>query len=293
MSWYSGLEEICRADVPLRDYTWFGLGGPARWFFTPRTEEELSMLRLRCAEQDVPWCLLGSGTNILVREEGFNGAVIKLTGDDFCSFGGAGTRVHAGAGADFPKLVKHTVESGLAGLENLAGIPGTVGGAIRMNAGGRYGDISQYVCNVHVMRPDGRVRTRSADEMEFAYRSCKLDGAVVTSVTFLLEQSDRGAVRKRFREIWSEKSARQPTLAAKSAGCIFKNPAGHAAGALIDQVGLKGQRCGGAEISPKHANFIVAHPGATARNVLDLIVLARDRVRKETGLELELEVEIW
>jgi UDP-N-acetylmuramate dehydrogenase len=129
--------------------------------------------------------------------------------------------------------------------------------------------------------------------MGFGYRTSKLDGGVVLGATFALQPADPQATLDRFRRIWHEKAESQPAVSARSAGCIFKNPPGQAAGALLDQAGLKRRRCGGAEVSPKHANFIVAHPGATAQNVLDLIALAREAVRKRTGIVLELEVEIW
>lgn len=293
MNWLSGLEEICRPDARLCEHTWYGLGGPARWLLTPRDEEELAVVLRRCVEHNVAWRLLGQGANVLVRDQGIDGAVIKLAGPTWERVRFDDPRVHAAAGVDFTSLVKETVQRGLVGLEKLAGIPGTVGGAIRMNAGGRYGSIGQYVRDVRLMGPDGRVRLRTAEELGFEYRSSKLDGGVVTAATFELTPGDPHAALERFSRIWNEKHASQPAVSAKSAGCVFKNPAGHAAGALIDQAGLKGHRRGGAEISTRHANFIVAHAGAKAQDVVDLIVLAKDRVRSETGIELELEVEIW
>jgi UDP-N-acetylmuramate dehydrogenase len=201
--------------------------------------------------------------------------------------------VHAAAGVDFPRLVRQSLEQGLVGLENLAGIPGTVGGAIRMNAGGRHGCIGQYVHVVRLLGRDGQAVTRSAGEMGFGYRTSNVNGYVVTGVTLQLQPGNHEAAMARFRAIWNEKYSTQPPVSAKSAGCVFKNPPGHAAGKLIDEAGLKGCRRGAAEISPQHANFILAHPGATAQNVLDLIALAQARVRSAAGIELELEIEIW
>jgi|YNPBryantNP2012_1023418.scaffolds.fasta_scaffold07826_4 UDP-N-acetylmuramate dehydrogenase len=293
MNWYSGLEDICRPDVPLSEHTWYGLGGPARWLLTPRDEDQLAEILRRCARHGIGWRILGRGANVLVRDDGVDGAVIKLIGSHWESFTVDTPRVRAAAGVDFPRLVQHTVNAGLAGLENLAGIPGTVGGIIRMNAGGRYGTISQYVHAVRLVRADGTPEVRSAAEMGFGYRTSGVGDAVVVEATFVLTPGDPQEVAARFRRIWQEKAASQPAVAARTAGCVFKNPPGHSAGALIDQAGLKGCRRGQAEISTKHANFIVAHAGATARDVLDLIALARETVARRTGITLEPEIEIW
>lgn len=291
MNWFSGLEGVCRLDVPLAEHTWYGLGGPARWFFTPHTEDELGAVLQRCAQHAIPWRVLGRGANVLVRDQGFPGAVIKLAWD--LTDLNDPQAVRAAAGTDFTSLVKATVERGYGGLEHLAGIPGSVGGIIRMNAGGKYGYVAQYVRAVQLMTPEAQVLTRRPEELGLGYRSSQLNGAVVIAATFRLEPGDREAIRARFQEIWREKHAAQPSVSAKSAGCIFKNPPGHAAGKLIDEAGLKGHRCGGAEISTKHANFIVAYPGATAQDVLNLIEVAKERVLRSAGVELELEVEIW
>ncbi|TWT45349.1 UDP-N-acetylenolpyruvoylglucosamine reductase MurB [Phycisphaerae bacterium RAS1] len=313
MTLFAGLESIVRPDVPLRNYTWYGLGGPARWFATPRTDAEAVEVLARCGEGGVPWRVLGRGANLLVRDEGVDGVVLTFCGEiegppaaalagasrsDRTAFapGGVrvdGARVWAGAGADFTKLVQHCVNRGLAGLENLAGIPGSMGGIIRMNAGGKHGSISQYVRRVRVLEADGRIDHRDAAAVGFAYRKTDLAGAVVLAAELELSESNPAALTRRFREIWLEKASQQPAVSERSCGCVFKNPPGQAAGALIDRAGMKGQRVGGAEISRRHANFIVAHNGATAKDVLDLAAVARDRVRSETGVELEFEVEIW
>jgi UDP-N-acetylmuramate dehydrogenase len=294
MNWFSGLEGMCRTDVLLSEHTWYGLGGPARWFFSPENEERLGAVVRRCIEHAIPWRILGRGANIVVRDAGFAGAVITLEGQRWETIAFDNPRaIAAGAGADFPRLVRETIERGFVGLENLAGIPGSVGGVVRMNAGGRHGSISQYVEAVQVLGTDGVVSTRSAAEIGFGYRTSKLDGGIVTGVSLRLERGDADAARVRYREIWNEKYTTQPPVSAKSAGCIFKNPPGQAAGKLIDQAGLKGTRRGGAEISTRHANFILAYPGAKAQDVIDLIELARERVQREAGVALELEVEIW
>lgn len=293
MSWFSGFEKIVRADVPLRDFTWYRLGGRARWFCEPRDEAELARLFARIRAAEVPWRVLGGGANVIVRDQGFEGAVIHLRGPAFERVEIQDQTVRAGAGADLPKLIRTTLKQGLVGLEVLAGIPGSVGGVVRMNAGGRYGAISQFVREVRLLDTDGVLVTRGAGALDFAYRQSNLAGRIVVSVTLTLHFGDADAALARHREIWNEKYETQPPLAARSSGCVFKNPAGHAAGRLLDQAGLKGVRVGGAEISTQHANFIVAHDGATADDVLHLIEFAKQRVREDTGIELESEVEIW
>ncbi len=293
MSWWSDFAPIVEPDVPLAPLTWYRLGGAARWMVCPRDAGELGRVLARLGSAEVPWRVLGRGANVLVPESGFDGAVIRLVGAEWTGIVIGEAGAHAGAGADFPKLVRQTVEHGALGLEGLAGIPGTVGGAVRMNAGGKYGYIGARVRKVGVVRPDGVAEERDAAQLGFSYRHTELDGAVVTGVWLDLEAGDPQVGREQYRAIWQEKHADQPALAARSAGCIFKNPAGAAAGALLDQSGLKGTRVGGAEISSRHANFILAHPGATADDVIQLISLAKERVRNRMGFELELEVDIW
>ena len=293
MSWFSGFESIVRTDVPLREYTWYKLGGPARWFCEPRDEDELATLLKRALENDIPWRILGGGANVIVRDTGFDGVVFHLCGPPFERVEFDGEIVRAGAGADFPKLISAALKRNLVGLEVLAGIPGTIGGAVRMNAGGRYGEIGRFVRDVHLLDLDGQMVTRAASEIGFAYRHTNLDDRIVLGVTLKLVHGDGAQALQRYREILTEKQRDQPPLAARSAGSIFKNPSQQPAGRLLDQVGLKGVRVGGAEISTRHANFILAYDDATADDVLNLIQLAKERVRQATGIELEPEVDIW
>ncbi|MBN2445153.1 MAG: UDP-N-acetylmuramate dehydrogenase [Phycisphaerae bacterium] len=293
MTWYADFAAICQPDAPLAEHTWYGLGGPARWLFTPRDEPELVALLACCQASQVPWHILGRGANVLAHDAGVDAAIIKLSTPAFQQVTWDGERICAGGGADFTTLVKDAVDRGRAGLEGLAGIPGSIGGVIRMNAGGRYGQIAHVVESVRLLQPDGQVVERPRAEIDFAYRHTDLRGAIVLAATFALQAGSRIALQHEYQRIWKEKRAAQPTLAARSAGCIFKNPTGRSAGMLLDQAGLKGTRRGEAEISTRHANFIVAHAGATAGDVLELITLAKDRVRETHGVELALEIEIW
>ncbi len=293
MNCFAGLEAICQADAPLRDLTWYALGGPARWLLSPRDDNELGEVLRRCQKQGIHWKILGRGANVLVRDEGVDAAVIRLDSPRWQSIEINGMHARAGGGADFPRLVKQSAERGLSGLEGLAGIPGTVGGIVRMNAGGRYGNVGDVVESVNVVCSDGTGVSLARADLQFDYRDSNLAGSIVTQVTFAFKSADREETLARYREVWTEKHAEQPAVSAKSAGCIFKNPPQAPAGKLIDDVGLKGTRRGHAEISTRHANFIVAHPGATAADVVQLIEHTKDRVLSETGIELQLEVEIW
>lgn len=293
MSWFAGFEPICQSDVPLASHTWYQLGGAARWMLTPRDEAELAAVVHRCRTCEVPWRILGKGANLLVRDAGFDGAVLRLEGQAFEQIAYDGQRVTCAAGADFPKFIRDTLNHSLVGLEALAGIPGTLGGVVRMNAGGKYGEVRQFTRQVRFLNALGEIVTRPAEQVGFRYRHTDLDGCVVLGATLELEPGERDAGLRRHKEVWNEKYNQQPPVSARTAGCIFKNPSGQSAGKLIDQAGLKGFRVGGAEISPRHANFVVADAGATAQNVLDLVALARDRVWNRSGVMLEMEIEVW
>lgn len=293
MSWFDGFQPICRPDAPLAELTWYRLGGPARWLFEPRSVDELAALVERIRQNGVAWRVLGRGANVLVDDAGFDGAVIRLVGSAFDGASYDGLRVRVGAGADFSRVIRDCIERGLIGLEALAGIPATIGGAVRMNAGGRYGELGTFVSHVQVLGPTGQIESRSAGDIGFSYRRTKLNDCVIVAADLKLAEGNRDDARRRYREIWLEKSAEQPSVSARSAGCVFKNPPGQRAGKLLDEAGLKGLRVGGAEISTRHANFIVAYEDARAGDVLELIARARERVLQRAGVELELELDVW
>ena len=292
MGFESGFEEILRRDEPLAPYTWFRLGGKAESFAEPRNVDELAKLVRRARDEQLPVRLLGGGSNLLIRSEVVPGLVIHLVKPAFTEIQVKGQRVIAGGGAKLGHVISSSVREGLAGLENLVGIPGTIGGGLRGNAGGRSGDIGQWTAKATLMTRDGEILERAGDDLVFAYRLSNLDELVILSGEFKLEQDDPAALTKRMQKLWIVKKANQP-LSHQSAGCIFKNPRGMSAGMLIDQAGLKGTRIGGAEVSDRHANFIIADPEATSQNVLQLIDLVKERVAEKLGVELETEIEIW
>lgn len=292
MPWYSEFGEAVRTDVPLAPLTWFGLGGPAKFFLTPRSVEELQAMLVRLRENELPIHVLGSGANLLVHDEGVDGAVVCLNTPAFKEVAIEGETVTAGAGKDVQKLVLECTHAGLAGLECLAGIPGSVGGEVKMNAGGAFGDIGSAVQSVTVMDTNGQIFVREKDDLIFEYRKSNITAKFILRATFGLSQDDPERILAKVKEIWMYKKNSQP-LADKSAGCIFKNPRGLSAGALIDQAGLKGLQIGGAEVSTKHANFIVAHKNARAADVLALIHTIQEKVNAKFDVDLETEVVVW
>ena len=292
MSLVKGFEHIVKRAEPLAQHTWFHLGGPAEFFAEPNTVEELSALVRRCREQGTPIRLLGGGSNILVRDEGVAGLVVRLSAAPFNEITVGKQTISAGGGAKLGHAISTSVREGFAGLEALVGIPGTIGGTLHGNAGSRGGDIGQWTCRATVMTRAGEILERTRDELVFAYRESSLDELVILSAQFQLEQDDPEELTKRMQKQWIVKKASQP-LGHQSAGCIFKNPRGMSAGMLIEQAGLKNSRIGQAEVSDRHANFIIADPGAGSQDVLKLIDMVRDRVMDRLGIELETEIEIW
>jgi UDP-N-acetylmuramate dehydrogenase len=296
MAWYEEFGEQVRLDVPLAPLTWFGLGGPAKYFVQPRDAAQLQAIVARLREAEIPVHVLGSGANLLVNDKGVDGAVICLNSPEFKKMQidrkDDGGIITAGAGKDVQKLVLEATHAGISGLECLAGIPGSVGGEIKMNAGGAFGDIGSAVQTVTVMDAHGTVSTLDKDDLVFEYRKSNITAKFILGATFGLAQDDPQRIMTKVKEIWMFKKNSQP-LADKSAGCIFKNPRGLSAGALIDQSGMKGHTIGGAEVSTKHANFITAKKGAKAEEVLSLINVVKERVKDKFDVKLETEVVIW
>jgi len=292
MKLFTGLEQIVRTDEPLADRTWMRIGGPAQYFIRPTDPEQLAEVLRRCRENEVPVFILGSGANLLVGDSGVRGAVIQLAGDEFsrARFGPDGLK--AGAAANLSKLVLRSVREGLSGMECLTGIPGSVGGAVRMNAGGAFGDTGNIVEAVHLMDVDGTAYTRPRGDLVFGYRSSNISGRVILGADLRLVEDDPHRVLSQVKQIWIYKKNTQP-LGGRNAGCIFKNPRQVSAGALIDKAGLKGRQVGGARVSDKHANFIITEAGTSATDVLKLIEIIRETVYKRSEVYLELEIEVW
>ncbi|MGE3803460.1 MAG: UDP-N-acetylmuramate dehydrogenase [Gemmataceae bacterium] len=290
-----GLEafpEIIKTSEALAPYVNFKIGGPVEVLVQPRSREELSAVVKHCFKNNVPLRVLGGGCNVLVRDEGVKGAVLRLSAPAFTTIDVQGQRVKAGAGAPLSVLISQAARNSLGGLEALVGIQGTIGGAVHCNAGDRSGEIGHFTLRVEVMDRHGLIQVRERDELRFAVGTSNIDDPVLLSAEFELEKDDADAIVKRMRRAWIQRKARQP-LTFQAAARIFKNPRGLAAGALIEQAGLAKMRVGGAEISDRDPNFIVAHPEATARDVLRLIDVVKSRVLERFNVELELEIAVW
>jgi len=284
--------DIVKRNEPLAPYTNLRIGGPAELLVQPRNREELAAVVRQCFRETLPLRVIGKACNVLVRDEGVRGVVMRLAEPAFTEIHVTGKRVTAGAGAPVSALISQAAQSGLAGLETLVGIPGTVGGALRCNAGDRAGDIGQFVAQVEVLDTKGEVQVRERDELQFTYHWSNLDDPVLLSAAFQLEPDSPDAIVKRMRKAWILRRAGQP-LTYQAASRIFTNPRGLSASALIEQAGLAKTRVGGAEVSERDAGFIVVHPGGTSRDVLRLIDLVRSRVHERFGVELELEIRVW
>ena len=292
MNAFGDLEEIVEIDYPLAKRTWYGLGGPADFFIRPKTVEQLKEVVRRCGENNIRIYVMGFGSNLLISDDGLRAAVIKLEAEQLAQIEFEGEEVTAWAGAELSKLVLTCVEKGLSGIEALTGIPGSVGGAVKMNAGGNFGDFGAAVESVTLMDGQGNVFEKSKPELVFDYRRTNITAKFILNARLKLNTADSEQIMRTVKEIWIYKKNNQP-LNTKNSGCIFKNPRGVSAGALIDRAGLKGLKIGGAVVSEKHANFVIAEKGCTSRDVMRLIEALKQRVKEQFDIELELEVEVW
>ena len=291
----AGLDEFAdfiKRNEPLAPYLYLKLGGPAEMLVQPRSREELSRFVRHCYREGVPLRVLGSGCNLLVRDEGVRGAVLRLSEPAFTSISVEGNRVYAGTGAAVSALISQAARHGLAGFETLVGIPGSVGGALRCNAGDRYGDIGQFVRQVEVMDGDGNAQVRDRDELRFGEHISNLDDPVLLTASFQLESDNADAIVKRMRKAWIARKASLP-LSFQAAARIFANPRGLSAAALIEQTGLERTRVGGVEVSDRDANYFIVHPGASTRDALRLIDVVRSRVQEKFNVTLEQEITVW
>lgn len=275
---------------PMTKHTSFHIGGPAELMAQPQSEAELQSLLLKAAEAAVPVTLVGNGSNLLVRDKGIRGLVIKL-GSMLRDINVSGNMLTFGSGVSLAQASKKAAELGLSGMEFAVGIPGSIGGAVYMNAGAYDGEMSKVVKSVRVMDAAGEVSELSAGELDFGYRHSALQDSskIVTSVTVELAAGDKQAIAEKMADFSNRRITKQP-LELPSAGSMFKRPPGYFAGTLIDQTGLKGYTVGGAQVSTKHAGFVVNIGGATAADVLQLISDVQAKVFAAHGVHLEPEV---
>ena len=284
-------ETVLRKDEPLAKRTTLRVGGSADFYCEPASEEDLAHVLQICGMNWLPVVMLGRGSNLLIRDGGIRGMVICLAHPKFSRIETTGYRMHCGAGAKLKQVAMDAKRAQLTGLEFLEGIPGTVGGALRMNAGAMGGWTFDVVESVRYMDFSGHVYEEDAANVKVEYRSCPLlKENIALSAVLKGHPASKDVVEKRMKDFSEKRWDSQP--AAASAGCIFKNPETMPAGKLIDELGLKGLRVGGAVVSQEHGNFIINEGNATAKDVLELIEKIRERVRAEREIELETEVEI-
>lgn len=277
---------------PLSRHTTYRIGGPARFYVQVNSVSALTRLVDACEATDTPWIAVGRGSNLLVSDEGFPGVVVKM-GRDFrtCRFDEGANRFCAGAGVALSSVVQEAFHRSLAGLEFAVGTPGTLGGALRMNAGSRTEWLGARVASVTTFSPREGLRRRFGSEVEWGYRTTSLlPDEVVLECELSVEPADPFFIRGKMEASLARRKKTQP-MNEPSCGSVFRNPEGESAGALIERAGLKGASCGGAQISEVHANFIVNKGGATARDVCTLIELAQDKVFETYGIELSPEVK--
>ncbi|MBP3729151.1 MAG: UDP-N-acetylmuramate dehydrogenase [Lachnospiraceae bacterium] len=277
---------------PMREHTSFQIGGSAQVFARVYSEEALAIGLELCRRYGLPRYILGKGTNLLVSDKGLRGVVFDMT--TLAGWKVEGTRLWAAAGTLLRQLGKAAAKASLTGLEFAHGIPGTLGGALFMNAGAYGGEMKDITESVRIMGPEGRIRELDGAEMAFGYRSSRMEGSdeVIVSAVLRLEKGEAAAIEERMRELSEKRREKQP-LTYPSAGSTFKRPPGRFAGQLIEEAGLKGFQIGGAQVSEKHAGFVINAGGASARDVEALCREVIRRVEETSGVTLEREVRLW
>jgi len=286
------IESNIKIDEPMENYTSFKVGGPADVLVTPENAEEVQSIIKICKENNVDYYLVGNGSNLLIRDGGIRGVVIKLS--NFNKIEVKGNKIIAQSGVSLYNVTMAALDEGLKGIEFASGIPGSIGGAAAMNAGAYDGEMSMVLESTLVIDNNGELLTLTKDEMELTYRSSAvlIKGYTVISVTLNLQPGDKEAIKARMDVLAQRRSDKQP-LEYPSAGSTFKRPEGHYASVLIQECDLKGTSVGDAEVSVKHSGFIVNKKNASAKDILDLIKLVQQKVKEKFSVELDTEVKIW
>ena len=285
------LEDEIMINEDMKNHIYFKVGGPADIFLTPKSIEQLSETVKICKQNNIPYLIIGNGSNLLVKDGGIRGVVIALTKLD--KLQSKGNFIKAEAGVLLKDVSDRAVENSLTGFEFASGIPGSVGGAVFMNAGAYDGEIKNVILEAEVLDEEGNVIVLNRDELELGYRTSRVmkDNLVVLSAIFQLELGEKEAIQSRVDELTAKREEKQP-LEYPSAGSTFKRPEGYFAGKLRQDGGLKGYSVGGAAVSEKHSGFVINKGGATAKDILHLIKYIQDEVYKQFGVELHTEVRI-
>jgi len=283
--------ENVAVDEPMKNHTSFKVGGPVDILVTPENYDEIVKVIKLCNEEDMTYYIIGRGSNLIVRDGGFRGIIIKLTKLDKIKV--EGERLIVQSGVDLCKVSEAALENSLKGFEFACGIPGTVGGAVTMNAGAYNGEISQVIESALVVDKNGKLITLNKEELELGYRMSAIQkyGYTVLEVTFKLIKGEYSSIKERIDDLTKKREDKQP-LEYPSAGSTFKRPEGHYTGKLIEESKLKGFSIGGAQVSEKHAGFIINKGDATAKDILDLIAYIQNTIKSNFDVELHPEVRI-
>lgn len=284
-----GNDQFLRNE-PMKKHITFRVGGPAACFLTPSTKEQIEEIVHICQEEKTPYFILGNGSNLLVSDQGYDGAVLQIY-KNMNQVAVNGEQLQVQAGALLSATARKALDAGLTGMEFAAGIPGTLGGAVVMNAGAYGGEMKDVVVSVNHITDDGAIGRIDKENLEFGYRTSayRKNNCIITGITLKLKSDNPDDIRHRMDDFMSRRIDKQP-LEFPSAGSVFKRPEGNYAGALIEQCGFKGKGVGGAEVSEKHAGFIINKSNATAKDVKELISQIQTTVKKETGYDLECEL---
>lgn len=288
------LEEIVGSEhikysEPMARHTSFKVGGPADILICPADARELSDAVAQCRKHQIPYYILGNGSNLLVRDGGYRGVVIDMTRmNGVCA---EGTRVRAQSGATLKDAAQMAQRAGLTGLEFACGIPGTVGGGVRMNAGAYDGELKNVIASIDVLTPEGEILTLDNPACHFGYRHSIIQEApyIVLSAVFELAPGERAAIQEKMDDLNRRRAEKQP-LEYPSAGSTFRRPQGYFAGKLIQDIGFKGKQVGGAQVSEKHSGFVINRGNATAQDILTLIAMIQHEVKQQFGVDIQREV---
>jgi len=289
---FDDLAVTVQVAEPLARHTWLGIGGPARYFCEPVSVEALTTVVARCHERGIAMRVVGGGSNILAPTEGLDAMVIRLSAPAFCGIDVEGQSVRAGAGAKLVHLVSATVQAGLSGLEDLVGIPGTVGGGLVGNAAAHGSNLGQRIHTVRIMQPNGSTEERPREDLAFSSGWSSLDGSIVLAARFELDADDPERLTKRMQKQWIVERAEQPS-GTRTVAVMFKDPVGTTAESLIVQAGCRDLCVGGASVYKPNANYLVAEPGCSSSDVRGLIERVRTAVRDQLGVELSPRIQVW
>lgn len=284
--------EIIKIDEPMKLHTTFQVGGTADYFATPRTEEEVGILLEKAKKYEIPVFVVGNGSNLLVSDKGYRGMIVQI-GKEYSDVSVEGNTVLAQAGASLAKIARTAYENGLGGFEFAAGIPGTLGGAVSMNAGAYGGEIKDVIIDARVLTKEGEVLVVPADELELSYRSSVITKKdyIVLGARFSFEEKKKEEIKARMDELAFARKSKQP-LEFPSAGSTFKRPEGYFAGKLIMDAGLRGFQVGGARVSDKHCGFVINAGNATAADIYSLILQVQEKVQGQFNVTLQPEVKM-